>query len=354
MKIKKISALILACVMLLSLAACGSGSKLSATLDVIREDGGLKTYYLKNQEVFMRVAQNDILMSEADAQDVLQNPDSWQFYALNVELENNAEEAYTFIGFEAENAQADGFYFSTCPVNAELSLPGSLEEAELYPATVVVNTEKVDTVRLYELVSALEIKVLCYPTPEDDNEEIPEKDYIHLAVENNIEAPEADDTAAEKEIGAKRSSIDDGSSLLELYRSNDIAFSNQAQTLYGMDSETAAKVLAQNGGWECYILYIEVENKADEDITVYSINTENNGENGVWVNSVSQYGEFGLAPDGKDEMPVEILVDTNALGGKSVEQAIAEKSLELVYSKGAMMDAEGNETVNLKKTVEVK
>lgn len=355
MKTKKIVALLMAAVMLFTFAACGgTGGKLTATLNEIYEDGGLKSYYVENPDFFMKAAQNDLLMSEADAQDFLNNSDKWVIYALNVEIKNQTEEAYTFVGFEAENAQSDGFYFSNCPVNAELSLPSS-EETEIYPATVVVNSEKIDAVKLHTLVSALEIKVLCYPTPADDNEEVPESKYEKLKVENNIEAPQADGNEKDEkeELYAKRSTIEDGSSFLDIYRGNQVAFVNQAEQ-YGMDSETAAKALAKDGGWKCYILYIALESKADEDITVYTVDYAESGKNGVWVNKVSQYGEFSLAPDGKDELPVEILVDTAALGGKTIEQVVSQMNIQLIYAKGALTDAQGNESVNLRKTVDVK
>ncbi len=353
MKTKKIVALFLTAAMLVALAACVASGKLTATLSEIYEDGGLKKYYLENPSSFMAAAQNDLAMSEADAQDFLNNPDSWLIYALSVEIKNQSGEAYSFVGFEAKDAQSDGFYFSTCPVNAELSLPSS-DTAEAYPASVVVNTEKVDVVKLHTLVSALDINVLCYPTPEDDDEEIPEKDYKKLKVENNIETPEFDNDKDEsKDLDAKRSTIEDGSAFLDIYRGNEVAFVNQAKQ-YGMDSETAARALAKDGGWKCYILYIALENKADEDVTVYTVDCAESGKNGVWVNKVSQYGEFSLAPDGKDELPVEILVDTAALGGKTIEQIISQMDIKLTYAKGALTDAQGNESVNVRKTIDVK
>ena len=352
--IKKITAILLAALMLFSFAACGdkADGKITAELNDIYEDGGLKEYYLSNKETFIAAAQNDLSMDETAANDFLSNPDAWQVYALDVEVLNRTDDAYTCIGFEAAGNMADGFYFSKTSIGAEFSVPYG-EEAEFYPATIVVNTTKITIEQMYSIVSGLDITILGYPTPEDDETVIPEGDYKKIKVTNNIEAPENDAGKADDEISAKRSSVEDGSAFLEIYRKNDIAFSNEAK-LYGMDSETAAQVLAKDGGWECYILYIDVENKTDEDMTVYSINTANNGANGMWVNSISQYGEFSMEPGSENEMPVTLMLNPAELGDMTIEQALAALEMTLTYSKGTLIDAEGNESVAIRKTAEVK
>ncbi|MBQ6931602.1 MAG: hypothetical protein IJN38_05670 [Clostridia bacterium] len=352
MKVKKLVSLFLAAVMLLSFAACsGKSGKTVAELNEIFEDGSLKQYYLNNPEAFMAIAQEDISMSEADAQDFLANPDSWQVYSLEIAISNNGDEMFTYIGFDKADSEQEGFYFSTCPINGEFALPAGTEN-EFYPATIIINTEKVSVEKMYSAVAALDIVILGYPTPEDDNEVIDPADYTKIKVENNIKAPEDDDSAAEKEIVAKRSSIEDGSSYLSLYRENELIFANEAP-LYGMDSETAAQAMNKEGKWQCYIFYIAVENKTDTDLTVYRILPESNGANGVWLNSVSQYGEFSMASGMKDEIPVMILVNPDALGGKTVEQVLAQMTISLEYSKGTLMDANGNESIQIKKIATV-
>lgn len=352
MKTKRILALILAAAMLLSFAACsGSSGKVTAQLSEIYEDGGLKKYYINNPETFMAAAQDEIKMSEADAQAFLSDPDNWQIYSLDITVSNKSDELFSFIGFKEIEIEQDGFYFSTCPINGELSVPGDAED-EPYPATILIDGSKVSLEQMYTLVSGLEIILLGYPTPEDDDEVIDPSDYTHTKVKNNITAPEADDTNASEEISAKRSSITDGSAYLDIYRNNELIFANEAK-LYGMDSETAAQAMNKEGKWECYILNISVENKTDGDLTVYSILPENNGATGVWINGISQYGEFSMEAGAKEEMPVNILVNPDALGGKTVEQAIADMVINLEYSKGTLMDENGNESIQIKKTATV-
>lgn len=353
MKAKKIFALILATALIFSFAACsGSSGKVTASLSEIYEDGSLKQYYLNNPETFMSSAQSGIEMKEADAQDFLANPDRWQLYSLDIIVSNKGKEAFSFIGFDKIASEQDGFYFSTCPINGELSLTGGSED-EAYPATVAVNTDKVSIEQMYTIISELNITLLGYPTPEDDNQIIDPKDYAHIKVKNNITAPKTDNTETSKEISAKRSSIEDGSDYLEIYRNNELIFTNEAK-LYGMDADTATQAMNKEGNWQCYILNIAVQNKTDEDLTVYRIMPASNGTNGVWVNGISQYGEFSMAAGTEELMPVNVLIDTDALGGKTVEQAISEAVIELEYSKGTLMDENGNESIQIKKIAEVK
>ncbi len=353
MKIKKILSILLAAAMLLSFAACsGASGKVSASLNEIYEDGGLKEYYLNNPETFMEAAQNEISMSETDAQDFLKNPDNWQVYSLNITVSNKTRDMFSYIGFQKIETEQEGFYFSTCPINGEFALPGGTEN-ESYPATIVVNSNKVDLAQMYAAVAGLDITLFGYPTPEDDDEVINPKDYTHIKVKNNITAPKDDNTDQDKEIVAKRSSIEDGSAYLNIYRNNELIFANEAK-LYGMDSETAAQAMNKEGNWQCYVLTFTVENKTDDDLTVYRILPESNGKTGVWINGISQYGEFSMEAGAKEEMPVNVLVNPDALGGKTVEQAIADMTINLEYSKGTLMDENGNESIQVKKIAQVK
>lgn len=354
MKTKKILALLLAAVMLFSFAACSplaSSKKITATLDSIYEDAALKDYYNNNPESFLSLAAEELNMDDSTARSFLRESDKWQVYLLDVIVENENKAPFSFASFAPVETQEGGFYFCPSSVSAELTVPGGVSES--YPANVFVNTESVSIEKLYSIVASLNIDILGFPTPKDENIDVDPADYEKIRVTNNIIAPENDTAEPEKELSAKRSSIEDASAFLKLYRENELAFSNEAK-LYGMDSETAAQAMNKNGKWECYSLNIDVKNSTEEDMTIYSIITESNGANGIWVNSVSQYGEFSLEPGASDTMPVNILINPDALGGKSIEDAISALVLSLEYAKGAFMDELGNESIPLRKTASVK
>ena len=358
MKIKSIIALLLAAVMLFTFAACKGGKNpdptkpgtLYAGLGEIYEDGGLKNFYCKNPDLFMKAAQNEIGLTQDQAQAFLSDDSNWAFYSLNVKISNNTDKNYTFINFEGSKTP-DGIWLSTCPVNGELSLPPNVVES-LYPATVVIDTNKVTVTDMYAAIAALDLKVTYYETPADDDEEIPESKHKKLKVTNNIVAPEEDKVKPDDQISAKRTTIEDASAFLNAFKSNPIAFSNES-TLYGMDSETAARAISEGGGWQCYTLNIEIVNKTDDELTINKIIAADNGKNGVWVCSVSQYGEYGMPANDEQVLPVTVLVDTSVVTG-SAQEAISKIALQLEYIAGATIDDEGNESILPSKTVNVK
>ena len=357
MKTKSFIALFLAVVMLFSFTACKDNSEpgkegvIYAGFDQIFNDDGTKHYYIKNPEAFIRAAQYELKLDEKTAGEYLSDSDNWVFYSLNVKINNNTDANYTFIGFSADE-MPEGMWLSNISSYGELSLPGGASGHD-YPASVLVDTRKVTTDEAYKAISGMKLEILYYATPEDDDTEVPESEYQKLEVTNNVVVPEEDKVKPEKQIGAKRTTIEDTSSFLETYRTNSVAFSNEAK-LFGLDSETAAKILAVDSGWQWYTLYIEVENKTDDELNVNKIVVADNGTNGVWVCSVSQYGEFGMPANDKQELPVSVLVDASKLGGKSVQEAISDMDIQLEYVAGATIDEVGNESVLPSKTVDVK
>ncbi len=135
----------------------------------------------------------------------------------------------------------------------------------------------------------------------------------------------------EREIKASMGTLADGSDILEAYRSNDIAFSNEAR-LYGMDSETAAHVTYREGSFCCYVLNIKVKNTERYDLTVQAVHSPDNGKNGVWVCGVSQYGLFDVTAKQTADMPVTVLVDGSITGRNAVEQTLRSMKISLEYT----------------------
>ncbi len=357
MKTKRIVALLLAAVMLFSFTACKGDPKpdkegaLYAGFDQVFNDEDTKYYYINNPEAFMRAAQYELKLDEKTAGEYLSDSDNWEFYSLNITINNNTDRNHTFVGFSA-GEMPDGMWLSNISSYGELSLPANVSGYD-YPANVLIDTRKISVTEMYSTVANLEINVLYYETPADDETEVPESEYKKLKVTSNIVEPEEDKVKPEEQISAKRTTIEDGSSFLETYRANSIAFSNEAK-LFGLDSTTAAKVIAADSGWQWYTLNIEIENKTDDELNVNKIVAADNGANGVWVCNVSQYGEFGMPANDKQELPVSVLVDTSMLNGKSVQEAISQVKIQLEYIAGATVDDEGNESVLPSKTVEVK
>ncbi len=155
-----------------------------------------------------------------------------------------------------------------------------------------------------------------------------------------LEEPETHERSA-RELKASFDSLADGSAALEAYRSNEIAFSNEAK-LYGMNSETAALVTYKEGSFRCCVMKLQLKNTKKYDLTVHSVLSPDNGKNGVWVCGVSQYGTFDVASNSTALMPVTVLYDSSVTPENAVEQALRGMKLTLEYSDLTDSGAEKN------------
>ena len=352
MKAKRILALTLALTLLLCFAACTKKEgNITAKLISISEDSGMKTYYLSNKDYFTDKGAAALGMSAEDAKSFISGSGNWGVYTANVTVTNKADKAYTFASAEVGDITAEGLWLSGESANGEVSVPAGVEDTS-FPLTMVVNLDKLTVIDIYKAVSQLKINIVCYPTPADDEAEPDEKSTEKIAVESCLVVPDDNTQATQSEVSAKRGSLEDGNDVLESYKSSDIAFSNESQ-LYGMSSETAAHVIAKGSRWECYVLNIDIENKADKDQTFYTVNAENNGASGVWICSVSQYGEFGMPAGDVQSLPVTVLVDPDVTGGKTAAEIIAGMKITLSYSNSPTIGTDGSESLEVMKTASV-
>lgn len=361
MKTKRIIALLLAAVMLFAFTACKEEPEgkdqgttpgtLYAGLDNVYEDANLKAIYLEKPERFKENAKAEFGLTDDEIQSFFSESDKWGFYSLYVSINNNTDKSHTFISYKTSETP-DGMWISSVPANGELSVAMNTTDT-IFPINVLINLDKITLNQMYAAAANLDIDLYHYETLADDDIIVPESEWKTLKVTNNMVAPEDDTVKAEDQISAKRTTIEDASGYLEAFRSNSAAFANESK-LYGMDSETAAKVIAEGSGWECYLLNIEIVNKTDDDLTVNKVIAANNGETGVWVCSLSEFGEFGMPANDKQILPVNVFVDPSALGGKTAQEAIAQMQISLEYVAGELIDDEGNESLLPSKIVNVK
>lgn len=347
-KLFKAAALMLAIVCVFGLAACKGGKvkgKLSANLTKISENALTAGELRKDKEYFFtRVAQAAGL-DESSANDFIGN-DAWKVYNLDVQVHNPTKTEYTFHSLVTGDLK-DGIYLLKESRDGEVSVPTSRREDVAF--MVIVDSAKVGADEVFRAFNELDMKISYYPTPDDDEDEPEESKMKLLEVGKNIPTV-ADGKKAP--VTVKKSKIEDGSEILEIYKGNEIAFSNEAK-LYGLDADTAPKVVAKDSEWVCKVLYLKIENKSDYDLTFYDITAEDNGAKGIWVNSVSQYGEFDVDADSENEIPVNVLVDPS-VSEKDADKLINELKLTVDYSITPMIDSSGQETVEMTQKVEVK
>ena len=141
-------------------------------------------------------------------------------------------------------------------------------------------------------------------------------------------------------------------SILEIYRKADKLYKKNLQTIYGFTDKDANSVLSDEKEWKAYSIGISLDNVTGEDITVYSLEIEDNGADGIWISKYTD-GEVGIPKGMKDSiLYVSVLVNKN-LPDKKVEAMIKDREIQLVYSKTPTIDVNGVESAEKKKTVDV-
>ncbi len=358
MKIKRIAALLLVVVMVFSFTACKEKpannvnnmpvieGTVYSCFDRVVEERAPKDSFLKKDkdgEVLIQ-ATTDTLdytfgFNAEQANDFIVSCDSWKAYSLNVKINNNTAVSQTFSEFTS-NALPDGMWLGKESLNGTMSIVANSTDVE-FPAVLIIDTRKVNVADMCTVLDTIAIEIKYFATPDDGDDEAPESEYKRLSVTNNLELSDIN-LEPEKQLSAKRTTIEDGSSFLEIYKENPAAFSSEAK-LFGLDEATVSEVLAANSGWEWYTLNIEIQNKTADELNVLKIIADNNGSNGVWISGVSQYGEYGMPANKTDVLPVSVLVDTSALGGKSAQEAIAELNIQLGYAAGELIYEDGED-----------
>jgi len=346
MKIKRIVALLLVFVMAFTFTACKKKAVtgnvkdiptvpgvLYAGFDWAIEDTAEKEIYIENPEKFLDIATTDIGLTEEKAKAFIADTNTWSIYRIDILIHNNSTTSKTFISFVASGLP-EGMWLNTAGA-IEYTVPANVTD-QIYPVSIMVDNTALDKVQMYNALSKMKLELVYFETPADGSDEVPESEYKKFLVTNNLVAP-APDTQNENELTAKRLNVEDGSGYLESSRNNPAAFINEAK-LFGIGEDTASEILAENSKWQWYVLNIEIENKTNTDLNIYEIVAENNGKNGVWVCSVSQYGEYGMPANAKQTLPVNVLVDTSAIGDKSAEEAIRAVKVQLEYFTGEYED----------------
>ena len=354
-KLIKAMSIVLSLTCVCSLGACGKTKKkkgtLSADLYQVMESASTATTYKSNAKHFKTKVAPKAGMDEKAAESFI-NDEGWTAFQINLIIHNGKDKPYTFADLVLEEALNNNAYILTESPDGDISIPVSGRENLSY--IVFANTSEISNDELLRWISETKMQVQYYDSAleEESEDEIPANKIKLLDVNKQLAFP-SDDNQKNPDASVTFGEIEDGSDFLNVLKKNEIAFSNEAK-LFGLDSDTAPKVVAKDSKWECYVLNLTVENTSEYDLTFYDIDNKDNGKNGVWISRLSQYGEFSIESGDKQDMPVSVLVDKDKTGDTDVGKLIKSSKLTVTYSITPMIDANGQETIELKQTLEVK
>ncbi|MBQ2842382.1 MAG: hypothetical protein IJE72_05050 [Clostridia bacterium] len=113
---------------------------------------------------------------------------------------------------------------------------------------------------------------------------------------------------------------------------------------YAMGDATAAEFYEAPENWLAYEQIIEVTNNSEETITVYGFEVENNGKNGVYVNT-NLGGDLGVSPGGTGPASFSVLFSNPDLSTEEAQALVDEMKISVVYSKAPAEYDDGSTSI---------
>ena len=101
---------------------------------------------------------------------------------------------------------------------------------------------------------------------------------------------------------------------------------------YNMPEDVAKQVAEKPEAWKEFYSVEYIQNKSDKHLACRSISVENNGSNGLWINTRLD-ADYTFAPGTTDAISIWVVVDSNKLtDGDAIDEAFNNTKINLVYT----------------------
>ncbi len=161
---------------------------------------------------------------------------------------------------------------------------------------------------------------------------------IYFATVNN----KPDEAATE--LMVTKDSINERISLLEAFIKNPDRYKSRLVANYGLTEEKVEEFYAAPENWLTFEQIIVIENVGDTSCTIYGFEVENNGKNGIYINT-SSGGEIGIAPGGSATTSFSVLCSDIELSSDEVKALVDEMNISVVYTNTPDEYADGSVSV---------
>ncbi len=121
---------------------------------------------------------------------------------------------------------------------------------------------------------------------------------------------------------------------------------------YAMGEAKAAEFYESPEEWLSCEQIVEITNNSTESITVYGFEVENNGKNGIYVNT-DIGGELGISPGGTGPASFSVLYENGDLSTDEAKALLDELDIKVVFSKTPAEYDDGSVSVEETKTAAV-
>ena len=326
MTIKRIAALCLAALMLLSFGGCKLFKKtklepLSVSFSFVHYDDRKKDGFLKHPDRFVKTIAPTYGMSEEQANDLLKHEDNYGVFFIDSMISNRDEYGYTFTKIEV-SGEHDGLWL--CSSNV-VGVPAGANTGD-FEISFVADMKQLDAAAIYKMLGALSISVFYYETPANDEDIVDESEYRVITAHNNIVSPDSGGGVSALKVSFD--SIEDGDDYLQIYRSDKAGLLH-----YGFDEAVIDRFLAKDSKWVCYLLNVKVTNDSAEEILFYGASVAQNGKDGVWIAEKSLDGdECGLSGGTDSVFAYLLLVDPEEAGSATLADSVKSMKPALQYT----------------------
>ncbi len=341
---------------------------LTAKVNVVYEDGVTAEMLRANPENFLERQQDTYGMDEVSAKSFIKDTNKWQVYNVEVLINNATSDDLMFYFIESESNGKSGIFIGRESIDGEFGVPAGVKDVT-YNVSFIVNIENRTPQQVLSDVNAIDFTLRYSSKPAvSDEDKIDESNLLSLYIKglgSDGEATAAGgkdgagsdkdtskgDGLATSELSASKSDASLYSDMLEVYRKNPRAFASESEN-FGFAHDDAEDILGDKG-YKIYRLNISLKNNSTHDLTIYNTLSASNGKDGIYVNRVSEYGEFSIAGGSEQVMPVTVLVKTS---GRSDDECIGDilsLKLTLEYSKTPTINASGLESIEEIKTLAV-
>lgn len=133
-------------------------------------------------------------------------------------------------------------------------------------------------------------------------------------------------------------------SLIERYMKTPEKYKESLPGLYGMTAEEAENFFAAPENWLAYEYIINIKNTGEEPVSVYGIEVEGNGKDGVYL-SKQFGGELGLPADTQHSISISVLCSNGDATTDEVLSAVEDMAINIIYSKQPTEADDGAESV---------
>lgn len=163
--------------------------------------------------------------------------------------------------------------------------------------------------------------------------------------------PEADKEGSVS-ISVSKGDFVETISLIERYMKTPEKYKHSMPDLYGMTAEEAENFFAAPENWLAYEYIIDIKNTGEEAVSVYGIEIDGNGKDGVYL-SKQFGGELGLKTGSQYPISISVLCSNGDATTDEVLAAVEDMKINVIYSKQPAEADDGSESVEETKKAEL-